>query len=119
MSDPMKEDYNEMRLALFECRKLFYKLKKKYIEKKDYMKAANTRRYEKLCTDALKVKEYNNYYCIIITDRGVTSNISGDTFMSLIGMYEMALVKISQDKTKMIEKCKYNSLDNKGYINEL
>lgn len=108
MNEPMKEDYNEMRIALFKCRKFFSIAKHKHIEKKDYERAAKARQWERLCDDALKVKTYKNYYSIIVTDRGITSNLCSDNFMYRMGMMEMASTKISEDKTEMLEKCEHN-----------
>lgn len=110
MNDPMKEDYNEMRIALFKCRKFFTTSKHKHIKKKDYALAAKARQWERLCTDALKLKAYKNYYNIIVTDRGITSNMCSDNFTHRIGMLEMASQRISQDKKEMLEKCELNIL---------
>ena len=106
----MQEDYNEMRTALFKCRDLFRNNKKKLIDKNDYEKAAKARDYEKICTNALKVRPQGNYYCIIVTDHGVTSSMTSKDFMSRLGTYELAAIKLQDDKKELMDTTKTNTL---------
>ncbi len=106
----MQEDYNEMRIALFKCRDLFKNNKKKLVGKKDFEKAYKMRKYEKICSDALKIKKVDDYYCIIVTNHGVTSSINSKDFMSRLGTLELANLKLQQDKQELWGKTKYNTI---------
>ncbi len=102
----LQEDYNAMRSALYKCMDLFGKHKKRYINKKDYERASKMLKYENLCKDSLQIKDDKDYLCLIVTSRGMTSNINTDNFYSYCGIIEAAILKLKQDKQE-----KFNELN--------
>lgn len=112
MNDVLKEDYNQMRLALYKCIEIFNRSKKKYIDKKDYDRAAKMREYEKLCKDAIQPKLQKDFLCMIITQKGITTTIDAQSYFSKCGLIDLAIMKLKQDKQVMFDKC--NRLEEKS-----
>jgi len=106
----IQEDYNKMRKALQKCRNLFRDNKKKLINKHDYEKAAKMRTYEKICTNALRPIDKENYYSIIATERGITANIVSNSFVSRLGFLTLVEMRLRQDKEELFDKLVSNEI---------
>ena len=88
----MKELTNtiKMEIALQECLKLFKRIKKRSIDRKNYDKAAKIREYEKICKDALYSKNDDEFFSIIVSKAGASVVVSADDLISRLGLLEMA-----------------------------
>ena len=104
------EDYNQMRKTLLKCRNVFRANKIKLVDKNDYENASKARDYERICTKALKVKTQENYYSIIVTEHGVTANITANNFITRLGFYELADMKLRQDKEELFNIMEKNEV---------
>lgn len=100
-------DTTKMEIALQECMKLFKKMKLKYIEKKDYEKAAKIRKYESMCKDAL-CKRNDEFLNIVVSKIDASITVSSDNLISKLGLLEIADYNIRDMRTELIKHLEEN-----------